>query len=92
MKLEEGKILMAKLARIDHDVAELDAKRAELGAQRAAVWKELADGAEVDLRTLRKTRAPHRPQLEPASELDRARARMYLREIEIRRANQNAKK
>lgn len=85
MKQEDGKILMAKLARIDHDVAELDARRAELGAQRAAVWQELADGVTVDIRTLRKTKAPHAPSIAPASEVDRARARRYLREFDLNR-------
>lgn len=85
MRLEDGKILMAKLARIDHDVAELDAKRAELGAQRAAVWAELAEGAEIDLRTLRKARAPHRPEIPEPNDIDRARARIALRDHELRK-------
>jgi len=85
MKQGTGKIHMAKLARIDHEIAELDARRAELGAQRAAVWAELADGETVDLRTMRKQKTPHRPQIAPVAEVDRARARAFLRESDVRR-------
>jgi len=130
MKLEVGKILMAKLARIDHDVAELDARyaticakraetwqkisegeklvsaefaridcdiaelaarRAELGAKRAAVWQELAEGETIDIRVLRRWRVPHMPNIPEPSEADRARARQYLREAEIKRQIKNEK-
>ena len=95
MKQADGKYLMAKLARIDHDVAELDgqmaetaSRRAQLGVQRAAVWAELAEGEVVDLRTLQKPKTPHRPTIAPPSEVDRARARALLRDGDLRRRNQ----
>jgi len=74
MKQADGKMLMAKLARIDHDVAELDgqmaetaSRRAHLEALRAAVWAELAEGEVVDLRMLHKPKTPHRPTIAPPS-------------------------
>jgi len=82
---DSGKIQMAKLARIDHEMAELDARRAELGAKRAAIWAELAEGETVDLRTMRKPKTPHRPQIAPVSDVDRARARGFLRDSDLRR-------
>lgn len=84
MRQADGKICMAKLARIDHELAELDAQRAQLGAQRAAVWAELAEGETVDLRTLQKHKTPHQPTIGPVSETDRARARGYLRQIDMK--------
>jgi len=78
---------MAKLAQIDHALAELDAQRAQLGAKRAAVWAELAEGEIVDPRTLRKPKTPHEPVLvRPANEIDRARARAYLRQSDLDRS------
>jgi len=85
MKIEAGKLLMARLARITHELAECDARRAELGAQQAAVWSEMAQGETVDLRTLRKARAPHMPEIPEPSEFDRARARIALRDHALRK-------
>ena len=83
---------MAKLAAIDHDLAELDAQRAQLGVKRAAIWAELAEGETVDLRTLQKHKTPHRPALPPASDEDRARARSYLQQSDLNRAIKYGKK
>lgn len=92
MKIQDSKILAAKLARIAHDIAECDARRAELGAQQAKIWQELAEGeAVVDVRTLRKAKTPHRPVLGPVSELDRARARIALRDIEMKERDHGKK-
>jgi hypothetical protein len=92
MNKADGKLRMAKLARIDHDSAELDgqmaelaSRRAQLGAQRAAIWAEMAEGEVVDLRTLQKPKTPHRPTIAPPSEVDRARARALLRDGDLRR-------
>jgi len=85
MRQADGKLCMARLARIDHDLAELDAQRAELGAKRAAIWAELAEGETVDLRTLRRPKTPHVPTLPEPTEIDRARARAYLRQSDLDR-------
>lgn len=85
MSKDSGKIQMAKLARIGRELAELDAKRAELVAAQASIFEALAEGETVDLRTLRKPKAPHVPKIGPVSELDRKRARSILQETDIRR-------
>lgn len=85
MRKESGKIQMSKLALIEQEIAELDARRAELSAKKAGIYAELADGASIDHRTLQRPKTPHRPKLGPVSELDRARARSILRETDIRR-------
>jgi len=48
---ESGKVCMAKLARIAHRLADLDAERAQLSAEQAKVFNELADGETVDMTT-----------------------------------------
>ncbi len=51
MKQESGKIQMAKLARLYHRSAELQAELAENFVETAKVFDALADGESVDLRT-----------------------------------------
>jgi hypothetical protein len=82
---EVGKIQMGKLAGIGRQLAELDARRAELVAAQADIFEALAEGQTIDPRTLRKSKARHQPVLGPVSDLDRARARSVLRDTDIRR-------
>jgi hypothetical protein len=42
---------MAKLARIKHRIAELDAERSQLSAEESKIFHELADGEIVDMTT-----------------------------------------
>ena len=48
---ESGKLCMAKLARIAHRQAEIDAERSQLSAEQAKIFHELADGETVDMTT-----------------------------------------
>lgn len=57
---ESGQICMAKLARISHRLAELDAERSQLAAEQAKVYDELADGETVDMTTTRRLQRPRR--------------------------------
>lgn len=81
----DGKIRLAKLARIDHQLAELHGRMAELLAQRARLFDEMSDSEVSSLTTGRKTPVRCEPQLPPVSDTDRARARAALREADIRR-------
>ena len=81
MTRADGKAQLQKLARVSHQIAELDARRAELFAEQARIYDTLADGERTtDLRTARRLSAPRRPKLLPVSEEDRARAIDALRE------------
>ena len=70
---------MAKLANTARRRAELTAELAQVEAQQAVVFDELAEGTTVDLRTGRRHPRKHVPQFPEPSELDRARARAALR-------------
>lgn len=48
---ESGKVCMAKLARIENRIADLDAERAQLSAEKAKIYNELAEGTTVDMTT-----------------------------------------
>ena len=74
-----GRIQMAKLANTARRRAELTAELAQVEAQQAGVFDELAEGTTVDLRTGRRHPRKHVPQFPEPSELDRARARAALR-------------
>ena len=74
-----GRIQMAKLANTARRRAELTAELAQVEAQQAGVFDELAEGTTVDLRTGRRQPRKHVPQLPEPSELDRAKARAALR-------------
>jgi hypothetical protein len=84
VKKESGKFKMAELARLEHEIAELDARRAALQARKAGIFSELAEGESVDLRTMRKSRTVRQPQLAPVSELDKARATSALQQLGLR--------
>lgn len=75
---------MAKLARIDQRLAELQAEQASLLAERSQVFVALADG-EVELPTMRRGARLHVPALPKISETDRARARRELNSAGLRR-------
>lgn len=86
MNKSEGKIQMAKLARLRHREAELHAELAETLAEEAKIFDELAEGETVDLRTARR-RANYRPVALPTdvSQEDRAAATDALRSNDLRR-------
>lgn len=85
MRRAVGKIQMAQIARIEHEIAETHARQAELHARLAKVYDELAEGESIDLRTLRRPARPHRPEFPEISPLDAARADAVLREKRIKR-------
>lgn len=68
---------MARVARIDHRIAELTAERAQIFADIANDASGLEDG--------RRLPANHEPELPEVSEIDRARAQAALREVGRRR-------
>lgn len=86
MKLETGKVQMAKLDRIFHKLAERRAEESELFAELSAIFHQLAEGETVDLRT-GKQRARYREPVLPTiiSDEDRVRAVEALRHNEMRR-------
>jgi hypothetical protein len=82
---ESGRIQMAKLARIRHKRAELLAEMAELDAEEARVYDELAEGESVDLRTGRRRPRAHTPSIPEASPEDSALAKAALNASALRR-------
>lgn len=74
---QAAKVQMARASRIDRRLAELAAEQAELLAERARVFDELADGA-IDIVQGRRAAAPPEPALPPISRLDAARAERAL--------------
>ena len=86
MTKESGKIQMAKLDRLFHKLAETRASESELFAELSSVFRQLAEGETVDLRT-GKVRAKYREPVLPAviSDEDRALATEALRHNELRR-------
>ena len=69
----EGKIQLMKLARIDHQLAQLASAQARLLAERAQVFDGMAT-EDREVTTGKKERTPHRPIIGPVSEVDRQRA------------------
>jgi hypothetical protein len=86
MKRDSGKVCMAKLARVTHQLAEIDARRAELLSEQARIYDELSEGETVDMRTGRRhpTIAKRAP-LAPVAAEDRALAQAALRDNSNRR-------
>jgi hypothetical protein len=86
MKLESGKVQMAKLARIKHRQAELHGELALVLIEEAKIFDAMAEGETVDLRTgklrpkFRKIELP-----EAIAPEDRASAIDALRENDLRR-------
>lgn len=80
-----NKIRMARLARVHRRRAELLAELAELEAEEASVFTDLADGESVDLRTGRRVARRHEAALPEFSDTDRAAARAALRGNAARR-------
>ena len=85
MKHESGKICMAKLARIAHRQAELDAERAQLSAEQAKVFNELAEGETVDMTTGKRIPRERQLTFDPIDPADRARALQTLSHYENRK-------
>ncbi len=85
MKQESGKVQMAKLARSRHRQAELFAQLAEALAEDARICDELADGAAVDMRTMKRHPARHRPTLVAPTPEFKALGDAALRESSNRR-------
>jgi len=93
MKQETGKVQMAKLARIEQQIAELDAESTEITARRsrlqvekAKIYEELAGGAAFDLRTAKRITTRHVPRLPTViSADDRLRAQAAIRQSSNRR-------
>jgi hypothetical protein len=85
VKHESGKICMAKLARIAHRLAELDAERGQLSAEQAKVFNEMADGETVDMTTGK--RLPREKQLvfDPVDPAERAKALQTLHHYQNRK-------
>lgn len=69
---------MARLAQLDNRIAELTAERAK-------VFAEMAEGEGVSLETGRKQPKAHVPEFKLIPETDRARASAALRANEVRR-------
>lgn len=85
MNKESGKVQMAKLARSRFRQAELHAQLAEALAEDARICEELADGAALDMRTMKRNPVRHRPKLiEPSPEY-RALGDAALRDASNRR-------
>lgn len=83
---KDHKLRLARLARLHHQLAELDGKRAEHQAELARIYAEMADGeTAVDLETGRRQPRPHLPRVPQVSDTDRALARAALRERAVRR-------
>ena len=86
MNQSDGKICMAKLARVKHQQAQDFAHLGELMAEEARLLDELAEGETVDIRT-----GHHRPKyrqpLPPQNVTDeeRAAATQMLRDNEFKR-------
>ncbi len=83
---------MAKLARIEQQIAELDAesteitaKRSRLQVEKAKIYEILAGGNSFDLRTTKRIASRHAPRLPEIAPADRARAQSALREASNRR-------
>lgn len=85
MTKENGKIQMAKLARIRHKRAELLAEMAQLDAEEAQVYDTLAEGTSVDLRTGRRKPKHLRPNITTVSPEAEALAKTALRDNVMRR-------
>ena len=79
------KIRMARAARALHRLAELDGERAEVQAELATIYGEMAEGETVSLRTGRRLPRAPRPTIGPVSEMDQARAQAALRDAAIHR-------
>lgn len=79
------KIRMASAARVLHRLAELDGERAELQAQLARIYGEMAEGESSSLRTGKRLPRASVPTIGPISETDRARARAALHDADVRR-------
>lgn len=79
------RIQMAKLARCDERMAELNAELAEVMAARAKILRELADGETVDPRTLRRLPKRHETEIPEPSDAARALAKTSLRQAGRRR-------
>lgn len=71
---ESHRIRLAKLARIDHRLAELLGEQAELMASRARIADEMAEGQAINLETGRRLPRAHHPKIPQVSDTDRARA------------------
>jgi hypothetical protein len=75
---ESGKLCMAKLARIAHRQAEIDAERAQLSAEQAKIYNELADGETVDMTTGKRLAREKQLTFDPVDPETRARALQTL--------------
>jgi hypothetical protein len=82
---ESGKVCMAKLARIAHRQAELDAERAQLSAEQAKIYNELADGETVDMTTGKRLAREKQLVFDPVDSAERARALQTLHHYQNRK-------
>ena len=81
----DHQVRMARLALLSQRVAELDAQRAEATHEIATIYRAMAEGQTVELRSGRRHQRAHVPKRKEISETDRARADVALREREIQR-------
>lgn len=88
---KSGGVNLSKMARIDHELAELTGEEAELHARKARLLGERAKilaGMATDnvvIETGRREPARHVPRLSPVSEMDQMRAKQALAEMHHRR-------
>ena len=75
-----GRVCLAKLARIEHRVAELDAERAQLSAEKAKIFDAMADGETVDMATGKRQPRERKLDFDPVDPDARAKALRSLHE------------
>lgn len=82
---ESGKVCMAKLARIAHRLADIDAERAQLSAEQAKIFNELADGETVDMTTGKRLPRERQITIPPVDPETRAKALQSLHQYQNKR-------
>lgn len=75
-----GRVCMAKLARIAQRFAELDAERAQLSAENAKIFHEMADGEVVDMTSGKRQPRERKLEFDPVDPEARAKALKSLNE------------
>jgi hypothetical protein len=80
----EGKLQLARLARCDERMADLQSQVAHVAAERARILREMA-GEAIELGTGRRIHARREPEIPEPTELDRHRAQRALQSNRLRR-------